>query len=255
MARATSAVTGDSPRKFRRFSLPPAAKYKPDEELVASGDMTDRRILCFGDSLTWGWVSTTEGAPTERFSRTERWTGVLADDLGQEYTVIEEGLSARTTNVDDPSDPRLNGAGYLPSCLASHLPLDLVIVMLGTNDTKAYFGRTPLDVGIGMSLLIGQVLTSTGGVGTEYPSPDVLVVAPPPLADMPHPWFRMIFEGAREKTVKLAEVYEALASFTHVNFFDAGAVITTDGSDGIHFSEENNRDLGRALAAKVREIV
>lgn len=217
--------------------------------------MTNRRILCYGDSLTWGWVSTPEGAPTERFSRSQRWTGVLADDLGADYTVIEEGLSARTTNLDDPTDPRLNGAAYLPSCLASHLPLDLVILMLGTNDTKAYFNRTPLEIGIGMSLLIGQVLTSAGGVGTVYPAPAVLVVAPPALADMPHPWFRLIFDGGRAKTAQLAEVYEALASFTHVNFFDAGSVITTDGTDGIHFSEQNNRDFGTALAGKVREIL
>ena len=216
--------------------------------------MTDRRILCFGDSLTWGWVSTTDGAPTERFSRSERWTGVLADELGAGYTVIEEGLSARTTNVDDPADPRLNGAAYLPACLASHLPLDLVIIMLGTNDTKAYFNRTPLDIGVGMSLLVGQVLTSAGGVGTTYPAPKVLVVAPPPLGDLPHPWFKLIFEGAREKTAQLAHVYEALASFAKVDFFDAGSVISTDGSDGIHFSAENNRDLGRALADKVREL-
>lgn len=141
--------------------------------------MTSKRILCFGDSLTWGWVPVADGMPTERFPRDKRWTGVLADRLGDGYTVVEEGLSARTTNADDPTDPRLNGAAYLPSCLASHLPLDLVILMLGTNDTKAYFRRTPLDIAMGMSVLVTQVLTSAGGVGTGYPAPKVLVVAPP----------------------------------------------------------------------------
>ncbi|MGV0743106.1 SGNH/GDSL hydrolase family protein [Mycolicibacterium sp. XJ870] len=217
--------------------------------------MAAKRILCFGDSLTWGWIPVEDGAPTDRFPADVRWTGVLAEQLGGDYQVIEEGLSARTTNIDDPADPRLNGASYLPSCLASHLPLDLVIVMLGTNDTKANFRREPIDIGVGMSLLVTQVLTSAGGVGTLYPAPQVLVVSPPPLAPMPHPWFELIFEGGQRKTTELAKIYSALASFVKVPFFDAGSVITTDGVDGIHFTEANNRDLGVALAEQVRALL
>ncbi len=217
--------------------------------------MSDTRILCFGDSLTWGWVPDAEGAPTERFARDQRWTGVLADELGDGYVIIEEGLSARTTTAEDPTDPRLNGSKYLPSSLASHLPLDLVIIMLGTNDTKAYFNRTPLDIALGMSVLVTQVLTSGGGVGTVYPAPKVLVVAPPPLAPLPHPWFQLIFDGGHAKSAALPEVYSAMASFVKVPFFDAGSVISTDGVDGIHFTEQNNRDLGVALAQQVRTVL
>ncbi|PRC44978.1 hydrolase [Mycobacterium sp. ITM-2017-0098] len=217
--------------------------------------MTTKRILCFGDSLTWGWVPVADGMPTERYPRQQRWPGVLADRLGQAYLVLEEGLSARTTNADDPADPRLNGSKYLPAALASHLPLDLVILMLGTNDTKAYFGRTPLDIALGMSVLVTQVLTSGGGVGTTYPAPQVLVVAPPPLPPMPHPWFQLIFEGSQEKSSRLAEVYGAMASFVKVPFFDAGSVLTTDGVDGLHFTEQNNRALGEALAEQVTRIL
>ncbi|AQA02817.1 hydrolase [Mycobacterium sp. MS1601] len=217
--------------------------------------MSTRRILCFGDSLTWGWIPVEEGVPTERFPRDVRWTGVLADLLGDRYEVIEEGLSARTTTAEDPADPRLNGSQYLPSCLASHLPLDLVILMLGTNDTKANFGRTPFDIATGMGVLATQVLTSAGGVGTSYPAPQVLIVAPPPLGELPHPWFDLVFSGGREKTAELARVYSALASFMKVPFFDAGSVISTDGVDGIHFTEANNRDLGVALAEQVRALL
>jgi len=214
-----------------------------------------KRILCFGDSLTWGWVPVTDGMPTERYPREQRWTGVLAEKLGRGHVVLEEGLSARTTNIDDPTDPRLNGSKYLPSSLASHLPLDLVILMLGTNDTKAYFHRTPLDIALGMSVLVTQVLTSAGGVGTSYPPPQVLVVSPPPLPPMPHPWFRLIFEGAQEKSAKLADVYDAMASFVKVPFFDAGSVISTGGVDGLHFTEQNNRDLGLALSGQVARLL
>ncbi|MCC8944006.1 lysophospholipase L1-like esterase [Bradyrhizobium sp. USDA 4518] len=213
-----------------------------------------KRILCFGDSLTWGWVAVPEGSPTTRFPYAERWTGAMAAKLGPDYEIIEEGLSARTTSLDDPADPRLNGSAYLPSAIASHLPLDLVILMLGTNDTKSYFRRTPYEIAVGMSKLAGQVLTSAGGVGTVYPAPKVLIVSPPPLADLPDPWFQGMFEGGREKTVELAKQYRSLAAFLKVDFLDAGSVISTDGVDGIHFTAKNNADLGMALAEKVADI-
>lgn len=214
-----------------------------------------KSILCFGDSLTWGWIPVEEGSPTLRYPFHQRWTGAMAAELGQGYQIIEEGLSARTTSADDPNDPRLNGSQYLPAALASHLPLDLVIILLGTNDTKPFFNRTPYDIAYGMSKLVGQVLTSAGGVGTPYPAPKCLVVAPPPLTPMPHPYFEGMFGGAHAKSNELGKQYAALSDFLKVDFFDAGSVITTDGCDGIHFTVQNNLDLGRALAAKVRTIL
>ena len=217
--------------------------------------MPEKTVLCFGDSLTWGWVPHDPPVPSERYPRTSRWTGVLAERLGAGHLVVEEGLSGRTTNADDPLDPRLNGARYLPAALATHLPLDLVVIMLGTNDTKAYFGRTPFAIATGMSELVGQVQASAGGVGTTYPAPQVLVVAPPPLAPIRDPWFAMLFAGGQEKSAELAEAYRALAAFSGVGFFDAGSVITTDGVDGVHFSEQNNLDLGEALAVEVQRML
>ncbi len=217
--------------------------------------MTEQKtILCYGDSLTWGWIPTGEGAPTLRYAFKDRWTGAMAAQLGDGYYVIEEGLSARTTSLDDPNDPRLNGSAYLPSALASHLPLDLVIVMLGTNDTKSYFRRTPYEIANGMAKLVGQIGGSAGGVGTSYPAPKVLVVAPPPLATMPHPFFDGMFEGGLEKTAALAGQYRAMADFMKVGFFDAGSVVSTSGCDGIHFTVADNQTLGKALAAKVNEV-
>ena len=213
-----------------------------------------KRVLCFGDSLTWGWVAVSEGAPTIRFPYQERWTGVMAAKLGADYEIIEEGLSARTTSIDDPVDPRLNGSAYLPAALASHLPLDLAVIMLGTNDTKSYYRRTPYEIAVGMSKLVVQVLTSAGGVGTVYPAPRVLIVAPPPLAKLPDPWFQGMFEGGHEKSKQLADQYRALADFMKVSFFDAGSVVSTAGVDGIHFSTKNNADLGNALAGKIGEM-
>lgn len=179
----------------------------------------------------------------------------MASYLGEDYRVIEEGLSARTTSADDPNDPRLNGSAYLPAAIASHLPLDLVIIMLGTNDTKPFFNRTPYDIAYGMAKLVGQVLSGGGGVGTQYPAPKALVVAPPPLVEMPHPFFQGMFGGSHEKSAELGKQYRAMADFMKIDFLDAGQVMTTEGCDGIHFTARNNHDLGKAIADKVRDVL
>lgn len=217
--------------------------------------MSENRIMCFGDSLTWGWVPVVEGVPTTRYPADVRWTGVLQKELGDGHIIIEEGLSGRTTSLDDPTDMRLDGSAYLPSALASHLPLDLVILMLGTNDTKAYFHRTAFETSAGMSKLVGQVFSSAGGVGTAYPAPQVLIIAPPPLTPMRHAYFQSLFGGAHEKTAQFGKLYSDLADFMKVHFLDAGTIISTDGVDGIHFTEHNNLALGRAVAEKVRNIL
>lgn len=212
-----------------------------------------RRLLCFGDSLTWGWVPKADATPSVRYPYAQRWTGVLAGELGPGYEIIEEALSGRTTDADDPIDPRLNGSAYLPAALASHLPLDLVIIMLGTNDTKVRYRRTVHDIATGMERLIAQVQGSAGGIGTEYPAPELIVVAPPPLGDIVNPWFADVFAGAHETSRGLASAYEHLAAFSGVGFVDAGQFTATDGADGIHFTAQNNAALGRALVAPVRE--
>lgn len=181
---------------------------------------------------------------------------MLAAELGDGWDDIEEGLSARTTAVDDPLDPRLNGRAYLPAALASHLPLDLVIVLLGSNDTKRYFRRSPFDVITGAAGLLGEIAASAGGVGTAYPAPKAMLVAPPlPAASMPDPWLSMMFEGARETLAEVRDGYRGLAESMKAGFFDAGSVIDEVGVDGLHLTEENNRALGRALAPVVRDLL
>jgi lysophospholipase L1-like esterase len=213
-----------------------------------------KQVMCFGDSLTWGWVPVLEAVPTTRYPYEERWTGAMAKALGSGYVVVEEGLSSRTTMLDDPTDPRVNGSAYLPSALASHLPLDLVIVMLGTNDTKSFFHRSSYEIAAGMSKLLGQIGSSAGGIGTAYPAPKILLMAPPPLAPIPDPWFAGMFAGGLEKSKELAGHYMALANFFKIDFLNAGDHITTDGVDGIHLTASSNIKLGQAVANKVTTI-
>jgi lysophospholipase L1-like esterase len=213
------------------------------------------RILVFGDSLTWGWVPTSPIVPTTRHAPGDRWTTAMSEALGEGHEVVVEGLSGRTTNIDDPNDPKLNGADYLPAALASHEPLDLVIILLGTNDTKSYLDRTPFEIGLGAGELINMVHEAPGWTWTDYPTPRVLLISPPPLGAEIDPGAAADFEGGLEKSRALPEIYAAIAAAAGESFFDAGTVIETDGVDGIHFTAETNRALGEAVAGRVREIL
>src|SRR3984957_1368333 len=142
------------------------------------------RIVAYGDSITYGWVPNAN-PPSSRYDFDDRWPGALQNALGSNYQVIEEGLDGRTTDAPDPGSPitgaQLDGSAYLQACLASHLPVDLVIIMLGTNDLKPVFDRTPLRIAMGAAHLIDLVNTLNGGVGTTYKNPKVLLICPPAL--------------------------------------------------------------------------
>ena len=115
------------------------------------------RIVAYGDSITYGWIPN-PNPPSTRNGPKDRWPGALQKELGTNFQVIEEGLDGRTTDALDPGSPisgaQLDGSAYLPACLASHLPVDLVIIMLGTNDLKPVFKRTPFRIAIGAAHLI-----------------------------------------------------------------------------------------------------
>lgn len=209
-----------------------------------------RRVLVYGDSLTWGSIPVPHVVPTARHQRDDRWPVILGADLGVE--MVEEGLGGRTTNVDDPLDPRLNGATHLPTILASHIPLDLVVLLLGTNDLKAYFNRSPFDIGVGALELVNLVKSAHHLGGTTYVAPDVLLVAPPVLAEIPDPWHQRLFAGAHEKSPLLGAVYEDVARMSGAMFVDSAGFTRTSGSDGIHLTAADNRDLARGVAAHLR---
>jgi lysophospholipase L1-like esterase len=217
-----------------------------------------RRILVFGDSNSWGFMPRSDVDPTRRYDASVRWSGIMAAHLGTGFDVLEEALSGRTTDLDDsqidlPSEhlkgATLNGAKLLPGILASHLPLDLVIIMLGTNDLKARFDREPIDIAKAAVALAQLVEECKGGIFTVYPAPRVLLIAPPPLGMKfrdPEQW-----SGSREKSLLLGVALKDLARAAGLPCFDAGEVITTDGVDGIHLTVEAHRRLGEAVARQV----
>jgi lysophospholipase L1-like esterase len=219
-----------------------------------------KRIMVFGDSNSWGFIPVEQGAPSSRYDEATRWPGVLQTVLGPGYEVVDEALNGRTTDLPDPTLPQISGAGldgsaYLPAALASHLPLDLVVIMLGTNDLKAMFQRSPLRVALGVGKLVDIVASTKGGVGTSYPAPKVMVLCPPPLGPLAPQMFADLFAGGIEKSRQLPPHYEAIARAAGAEFLDVGTLTRTDGMDGIHFTAAGQRAIGEGVAAKVRTLL
>jgi len=201
-------------------------------------------IVAFGDSNTWGY----DPATGARFPRAQRWPSVLERELGTDFEVIAEGLNGRTTVHDDPIEPYRCGADALPSCIMSHMPLDLLIVALGCNDLKKRFSVSAFDIAEGAARLIA--IARAYGVGPGGGAPKILLVAPPPLARLTA--FAEMFEGGTEKSRLLGQRYGDVAKREGVAFLDAGAVIRCSDLDGIHYEADAHERLGRATAEAAR---
>lgn len=209
-----------------------------------------KSILAFGDSLTWGYDPVSLG----RHVYENRWTSVLQKGLGHGVRVIPEGLNGRTTAYDDHlADCERNGAKLLPSVLETHKPLDLVILMLGTNDMKRGIAGSAVLAASGMKRLVQLIRHHAWGF--DFDAPDILVVAPPKTCETANVQFAAMFRGALDESAMLASLYRDLADEAGCGFFDAGSVATTTPLDGIHLDAENTRAVGRGLEPIVRMML
>ena len=206
-----------------------------------------KTVLCYGDSNTYGADPSNPG----RLAPDVRWTGVLARELGPGYRVIEEGLNGRTTRWDDAIEPGRNGLTTLQPILESHNPIDLVTIMLGTNDLKARFGLNASDIAQSAAGL-GEIARRLARNGRGEPA-RVLLMAPPPTARITQ--YDLMFAGAHEKSRQFAEYYRRAAAWNELDFLDVGSVIVSSDADGIHFDPDQHERLGKALAAKVRDLI
>ena len=204
-----------------------------------------KSLLCFGDSNTYGTMPLTRRDDARRHGPGERWPGVMRLALGADWHVVEEGMPGRTLGRDDPVEgENRNAFRLLPALLQSHRPLDRVICMLGTNDLKACFGATPLQIAAGLHTVID--MTVACGL-PSMPAPALLLVAPPPISEVG--CLAGMFAAGADKAVQLAALYRQVALQRGVDFFDAGSAAAVSAHEGIHMDAAAHVALGRALAA------
>jgi lysophospholipase L1-like esterase len=177
---------------------------------------------------------------------------VLQAALGPEFLVIEEGLNGRTTVWEDPVEGDKMGKRHLLPCLLSHAPLDLVVLLLGTNDLKMRYSAPSCDIAAGVGVLMDIIMASSAGKAGAAPA--LLLLAPPPLAAVSTTAFGGMFEGGAEKSRELGKLYKEAARLRGCSFIDTGVLIRSSEIDGIHLEENDHQALGQAVAREVRRL-
>ena len=218
-------------------------------------------ILCYGDSNTWGcigkWVDSDE--PSARYDADTRWPTVLQKDLGENFHVIEEGLGGRTTIYPHPTEPWKMGEPYLIPCLNTHRPLDLVVIMLGTNDLQLKKDITAEELPKGISRLV-DIVQSQKKTGRGNVPPKILIIAPievrpsaPEGRTAVYAKFRC--EIGRELSLLLPDVYKKVAREKGCYFLNAQDYAQPGPADGVHFDAQSHISLGHAVASFIRNEI
>ena len=204
-------------------------------------------ILCFGDSNTNG-----TNPAGGRWPRDKRWPGILQRLLGEDYYVIEEGCGGRTTVFEDCLELDKNGRTQLRVALRTHRPLDLVVIMLGTNDMKQRFNLLPADIACGAAEL-GKLVESFD-YGAGFPTPKVLLVSPIHLGEsVENSCYTGFAPGAVAVSKALAPYYKAQAAAHSWLYFDASTVAGPSAKDKLHMEAEDHEALARAFADIIKE--
>ena len=212
--------------------------------------MCMKQILCFGDSNTWGLIPKTN----KRYPWGVRWTSILNDTLNnglygidnserEQYRVIEEGLCGRTTVFDDPLRDGRNGVKILPTILETHNPVDIVIIMLGTNDCKTVYNASAEFIGQGVKRLIGQVKS-------YIPDSKILLIAPIQLGEGVEE-YDYDPEFSKQSVIlskELPNVYKKIARQEKVGFIAASDIAKPSDTDREHLSEDGHRKLADKVA-------
>jgi lysophospholipase L1-like esterase len=219
------------------------------------------RVLTYGDSNTWGWNPLEKGYPATRFSDQQRWSGILDKALGEDVKVIVDGMVGRTTDIDSKNAvgpvaaTDFNGRASLAVSIAKHSPLDLVVIMLGTNDLQMGRERPPMLVAKAAFDLADLAKSVKQPIFSSYPAPKVLVIAPAALGDTSKTPLNSLFGVAEKPSTQLSSAFTTEAKSRDIPFFDASLVVETQGVDGIHFNLENHNQLGKALASKITKLL
>ena len=208
-----------------------------------------KNILCFGDSNTFASHPLGGRHPYET-----RWTGRLQMLLGNEYRVIEEGLGGRTTVFEDQISLGRNGSTALPAALATHNPIDLIILMLGTNDLKEQYHVTAWDLARAMEQLM-QII-DTFPYAPHNKKPQVLLVSPIEVGEKEEESpFGCFVNTAAERSRQFPAIYAPVAKQYGAYFFDAATVARPSKEDQLHMDADSHRALADALAKCVKEIL
>jgi lipolytic enzyme, G-D-S-L len=204
-----------------------------------------KRVVIFGDSNTWGYDAATGG----RFNEEIRWPMVVAKLLGNEYRIMEEGLCGRTTCLDDPFNEGLSGLSYILPCLQSHSPLDMLVIMLGTNDCKERFSLTAANIALGMRRLVKKAMEAE----VWRDKPNILIIAPGPiLKECELSPVGKNMGICSDKSYEIAKEYKLVAEELGVGFFDSDKYVVMNDIDFMHLTADSHIALAKEVSGIIK---
>lgn len=207
-----------------------------------------KTVVCFGDTNTWGY----DNRNGNRLPYDQRWTGLLAKELGPEFRIIEEGLPGRAT-VEDPVEAGKNAKTHIGPCLESHEPIDVFVMMLGQPDLKKRFSLTAYDIAMGIENLAKTVLSSHAGINKA--APKLLIMSPVQVGTVKgsimERWFSP--EDTQERSAALPALYREIADTYGAAFLEASSVAKT-APDAIHIDNDSHLSMAIAVAAQVLNL-
>lgn len=218
---------------------------------MTGGNM--KRILCYGDSNTHGY-NPENGF---RFDENTRWPQLLKKALGKNFKVIEEGYNGRTINIDDPEGIMKSGKTYLYPCIRSHTPIDLVILMLGSNDMKIRFQKTAKEIGTGIEELIFIIKKSSKEKHPEGKEADILLLSPLYIKeDMPGSVFADSFGGERAIRIsrELPKIYKDIAKKYGIYYLDASKITEVSSIDSLHLDAKGHKKMADKIYQTLCDI-
>lgn len=215
-----------------------------------------KRIVCFGDSNTWGLIPGGLG----RYDENTRWTGVVQNELGNDYQIIEEGMNGRTSMFEDPWYPHRNGYHALDTILITKKPLDMFIIALGTNDIKAT--RSAFGARQGVAFIVSELLAANERLKYSDPipvfenKPKIIVLSPILVrSDIKEINPDTYFGDVWQESYSFAEQYARIKDrFPEICVMDSSKYSEPSIVDGVHMDAESHKRLGMAVAEKVREM-
>ena len=192
-----------------------------------------RRLLCYGDSNTYGYDP--RSYLGGRYPQSVRWTALL---IAGGWKVINKGENGR-------SIPRLDQEiGVMVSAI-HRSSAEAVVVMLGSNDLLQCPSLSAKVCGERMERFLSVVLTQTQGKAK------ILLVAPPPM--VPGAW--VSDPRTVEESHKLSECYETTAHRLGIAFADAGAWGIGLAYDGVHFSKDGHLAFAKGIRAALDALL
>lgn len=195
-----------------------------------------KKILCFGDSNTYGFIPSSG----KRYDENSRWSGILKKLLREEYEIIEAGCNNRTAFCDNPAGVNETGYKVLPLLLTPDI--DCVILAVGINDLQYLYNISMKDYESGLENLIGLVRT-------KLPRAKIILLSPSVITeDILNSYFAAMFdETSIEKSKQLSAIYERAARKENCKLLDLKKIASPSKTDGLHYEKIEHIKIANAI--------